>query len=69
MKVFNIYKKRDGGLFEKCDCIYAYDYAEAKKRFAMICYYNLINGTYGDCYIEQTQEFIDELIDRKWSKC
>lgn len=63
MKTFNIYRKRAGQNFESIGSIYAETYKEAKKQFAKGCYRDLDNGKHGDSYIEETDEFINEMKD------
>lgn len=61
METFNIYKKRAGQDFESIGTIYAENYQEAKKKFGMACYRDLDNGKHGDNYVEETDEFINDL--------
>ena len=53
MKIFKIYKKRDGQSFKERGNIYGCEtFEEAKIEFAQRCYDDVLNGVHGDNFIE-----------------
>lgn len=64
---FQIYKKREGQMFQNQSVIGATSFEEAKKEFAKKCYSDLLNGKCGDNFTEKEEGvfFENELIFSK----
>ncbi len=52
MQTYNMYEKKAGQSFKLIGKIRSSSFKEAQKEWAKICYNDLLNGIYGDNYIE-----------------